>query len=156
MSRRRRAKKRETMPDPKYQSSLLQMVVNRVMKDGKKTLAYKIVYQTMDRLQEKTEQNPIQVLNEAIMNVRPIVEVKSKRVGGAAYQVPLDVTQERGTILAIRWILAAARSRSGMSIVSKLTSEILDASKKTGAAMKRRNEVHRMADANKAFAKFRF
>ena len=156
MSRRRRAKKRETMPDPKYHSPLLQMVVNRVMKNGKKTLAYKIVYQTMDRLQEKTDQNPIQVLNEAIMNVKPIVEVKSKRVGGAAYQVPLDVNQERGTVLAIRWILAAARSRSGMSIVSKLTSEILDASKKTGAAMKRRNEVHRMADANKAFAKFRF
>ena len=156
MSRRRRAKKRETMPDPKYHSPLLQMVVNRVMKNGKKTLAYKIVYQTMDRLQEKTDQNPIQVLNEAIMNVKPIVEVKSKRVGGAAYQVPLDVNQERGTVLAIRWILAAARSRSGMSIVSKLTSEILDASKKSGAAMKRRNEVHRMADANKAFAKFRF
>ena len=156
MSRRRRAKKRETLPDPKYQSPLLQMVVNRIMKNGKKTLAYKIVYQTMDRLQEKTEQNPILVLTEAIMNVKPLVEVKSKRVGGAAYQVPLDVNQERGTVLAIRWILTAARSRSGMSIVSKLTSEILDASKKTGAAMKRRNEVHRMADANKAFAKFRF
>ena len=156
MSRRRRAKKRETLPDPKYQSPLLQMVVNRIMKNGKKTLAYKIVYQTMDRLQEKTKQNPTLVLTEAIMNVKPIVEVKSKRVGGAAYQVPLDVNQERGTVLAIRWILAAARSRSGMSIVSKLTSEILDASKKTGAAMKRRNEVHRMADANKAFAKFRF
>jgi small subunit ribosomal protein S7 len=156
MSRRRRAKKRETMPDPKYQSALLQMLVNRVMKNGKKTLAYKIVYQTMDNLQEKTNQNPIQVLNQAIMNVKPVVEVKSKRVGGAAYQVPRDVKVERGTILAIRWVLTAARSRSGVSTVSKLTNEILDASKKTGAAMKRRNDVHKMAEANKAFAKFRF
>lgn len=156
MSRRHRAKKRLTTADPKYQSPLLQMVVNRVMKNGKKTLAYKIVYQTMDRLKEKTEQEPIQVLTQAIMNVKPVVEVKSQRVGGAAYQIPRDVSAERGTILAIRWILSAARSRSGMSTVSKLTSEILDASKKTGAAMKRRNEVHRMAEANKAFAKFRF
>ena len=156
MSRRHRAKKRETTADPKYQSPLLQMVVNRVMKNGKKTLAYNIVYQTMDSLKEKTDQEPIQVLTQAIMNVKPVVEVKSQRVGGAAYQIPRDVTTERGTILAIRWILSAARSRSGMSTVSKLTSEILDASKKTGAAMKRRNEVHRMAEANKAFAKFRF
>lgn len=156
MSRRRRAKKRETMPDPEYQSPLLQMIVNRIMKNGKKTLAYKIVYQTMENLEEKTNQPPIQVLNQAITNVKPVVEVKSKRVGGAAYQVPRDVSGERGTVLAIRWILTAARSRSGISTVSKLTSEILDASKKTGAAMKRRNDVHKMAEANKAFAKFRF
>jgi small subunit ribosomal protein S7 len=156
MSRRHRAKKRDTALDPKYQSPLLHMVVNRVMKNGKKGLAYKIVYQTMDSLKEKTNQDPLQVLNQAIMNVKPVVEVKSRRVGGAAYQIPRDVKAERGTILAIRWILSAARSRSGMSTVSKLTSEILDASKKTGAAMKRRNEVHRMAEANKAFAKFRF
>ena len=109
----------------------------------------------MDNLQEKTNQNPIQVLNQAIINVKPVVEVKSKRVGGAAYQVPRDVKIERGTVLAIRWILAAARSRSGVSTISKLTNEILDASKKTGAAMKRRNDVHKMAEANKAFAKFR-
>ena len=156
MSRRHRAKKRETAADPKYKSPLLQMVVNRVMKNGKKTLAYKIVYQTMDHLKEKTNQEPLHVLTQAITNVKPAVEVKSQRVGGAAYQIPRDVTSERGTILAIRWILSAARSRSGMSTVSKLTNEILDASKKTGAAMKRRNEVHRMAEANKAFAKFRF
>ena len=156
MSRRRRAKKREILPDPTYDSRLLHMVVNRVMKNGKKSLAYKIVYETMKQLAEKTQQDPVQVLEQAINNVKPLVEVKAQRVGGAAYQVPIEVNLERGTVLAIQWVLVAARSRSGMSTVSKLTNEILDASNKTGAAMKRRNEVHRMAEANKAFAKFRF
>jgi small subunit ribosomal protein S7 len=156
MSRRRRAKKREILPDPTYDSRLLHMFVNRVMKGGKKSLAYKIVYQTMQNLAEKTNQDPIKVVEEAVNNVKPLVEVKAKRVGGSAHQVPLEVSLDRGTVLAIQWILIAARSRSGISSVAKLTNEILDASKKTGAAMKRRSEVHRMAEANKAFAKFRF
>lgn len=156
MSRRRKAKKREILPDPTYNSRLLHMVVNRVMKNGKKALAYKIVYKTMTNLAEKTKEDPILILEQAINNVKPLVEVKAQRVGGAAYQVPREVNGERGTVLAIQWILSAARSRSGMSAVNKLTNEFLDASNKTGAAMKRRNEVHKMAEANKAFAKFRF
>lgn len=156
MSRRHRAKKRIISPDPTYDSRLVHMLVNRVMKDGKKSLAYKIVYEAMDLISEKTQQDPVQVLEESIRNVKPLVEVKAQRVGGSAYQVPLEVNTERGTVLAIQWLLAAARSRSGTSSISKLTNEIIDASNKTGGAIKRRSEVHRMAEANKAFAKFRF
>lgn len=156
MSRRRRAKKRIILPDPTYNSRLLHMIVNRVMKDGKKSLAYKIVYQVMDNLSEKTKKNPIEILELAISKVKPVVEVKPKRVGGAIYQVPRDVDADRGTVLAIQWILTAARSRSGTSTVAKLTGEILDASNESGSAIKKRNEVHRMADANKAFSRFRF
>lgn len=156
MSRRHRAKKRIITSDPTYDSRLVHMFVNRVMKNGKKTLAYKIVYQTMDLITKKTEQNSLQILEQAVQNVKPLVEVKAQRVGGSAYQVPLEVNTERGIVLAIQWILSAARNRSGSSSVLKLTNEILDAANKTGGAMKRRSEVHRMAEANKAFAKFRF
>nr|YP_010020404.1 ribosomal protein S7 [Ulva fenestrata]QOK35323.1 ribosomal protein S7 [Ulva fenestrata] len=156
MSRRHRAKKRIVSPDPYYDSILVHMLVNRIMKDGKKTLAYKIVYQTMQLISEKTEQNSLQILEQAIENVKPLVEVKAQRVGGSAYQVPIEVNSERGTVLAIQWILSAARNRAGNSSVLKLTNEILDAFAKTGGAIKRRTEVHRMAEANKAFAKFRF
>jgi small subunit ribosomal protein S7 len=156
MSRRHRAKKRVILPDPTYDSQLVHMLVNRVMKKGKKSLAYKIVYQTMEQLAEKTQQDPIKILEEAIRNVKPVVEVKAQRIGGSAYQVPLEVNIERGTVLAMQWILSAARSRSGNSSIVKLTNEILDASNKTGGAIKRRSEVHRMAEANRAFAKFRF
>ena len=156
MSRRRRAKKRIIAPDSVYESRLISMLVNRVMKDGKKSLAYKIVYQTMDQIAAKTEKDPIQVFEEAIQNAKPFVEVKARRIGGAAYQVPLEVNTERGTVLALQWVLAAARNRSGRSAISKLTNELIDDSKKTGGAIKKRDEVHRMAEANKAFAKFRF
>ena len=156
MSRRHRAKKRIVSPDPTYDSRLVHMLVNRIMKDGKKSLAYKIVYQTMNNLSEKTQQDAVQVLENAIRNVRPLVEVKAQRIGGSAYQIPLEVSTERGTVLAIQWILSSARSRSGTSAILKLTNEILDAANKTGGAMKKRSEVHRMAEANKAFAKFRF
>lgn len=156
MSRRHRAKKRIILPDPSYDSRLVHMLVNRVMKDGKKTLAYKIVYQTMQLISEKTKENSLKILEQAIENVKPIVEVKAQRIGGSAYQVPLEVNSERGTVLAIQWILFAARNRSGNSSVLKLTNEILDAFAKTGGAIRRRSEVHRMAEANKAFAKFRF
>jgi len=156
MSRRHRAKKRIISPDPYYDSILVHMLVNRIMKDGKKTLAYKIVYQTMQLISEKTEQNSLQILEQAIENVKPLVEVKAQRVGGSAYQVPIEVNSERGTVLAIQWILSAARNRAGNSSVLKLTNELLDAFAKTGGAIKRRTEVHRMAEANKAFAKFRF
>lgn len=156
MSRRHRAKKRTILPDPTYDSRLVHMLVNRVMKNGKKTLAYRIVYQTMEQLAEKTKQDPVQVLEEAVNNVKPVVEVKAQRIGGSAYQVPLEVNHERGTVLAIQWILRAAKIRSGNSSISKLTNELLDASNKLGGAIKRRSEIHRMAEANRAFAKFRF
>lgn len=156
MSRRHRAKKRIIAPDSIYDSRLINMLVNRVMKDGKKSLAYKIVYQTLIQIAEKTEQDPMQVFEEAIRNIKPFVEVKARRVGGSAYQVPLEVNPERGTVLALQWVLTAARNRSGRSAITKLTNELIDASKKTGAAIKKRDDVHRMAEANKAFAKFRF
>ena len=156
MSRRHRAKKRIIFPDSIYNSRLVSMLVNRLMKNGKKALAFKIVYQTMRLIGEKTNQDPIQILENAILNVKPLVEVKARRVGGSAYQVPVEVNSERGTVLAIQWILFAARNRSGINIIIKLTNEILDASNQIGGAIKRRLEVHRMAEANKAFAKFRF
>lgn len=156
MSRRRRAKKRIVSPDPTYDSRFIHMLVNRVMSHGKKSLAYKIVYQTMQSIAEKTQQDPIEVLEQAIKNAKPLVEVKARRIGGAAIQVPLEVDPERGTVLAMQWLLTAARNRSGRSSVSKLTNEVMDAANKTGGAIKRRDEVHRMAEANKAFAKFRF
>lgn len=156
MSRRHRAKKRIIFPDSIYNSRLVSMLVNRLMKNGKKALAFKIVYQAMRLIGEKTNQDPIQILENAILNVKPLVEVKARRVGGSAYQVPVEVNSERGTVLAIQWILFAARNRSGINIIIKLTNEILDASNQIGGAIKRRLEVHRMAEANKAFAKFRF
>lgn len=149
-------KRRAVLLDPRYNSPLVQMFVNRVMNHGKKPNAYKIVYAMMFQLSEKTEQDPIEVFQQALQNVRPLVEVKARRVGGSTYQVPREVKNDRGTVLAIRWILLAARSRSGSSFASRLTSEMLDAFNKTGSAMKRRNDIHRMAEANKAFAKFRF
>lgn len=149
-------KRRATLTDPRYDSPLVQMLVNRVMNHGKKASAYKMVYAMMSQLSQKTEQDPIEVFQQALQNVRPLVEVKARRVGGSTYQVPHEVKNDRGTILAIRWILLAARSRSGSGFVSRLTTEMLDAFNKTGSAMKRRNDVHRMAEANKAFAKFRF
>ena len=156
MSRRRRAKKRILSPDPTYDSRFIHMLVNRVMKDGKKSLAYRMVYQTMDLIAAKTEQDPIEVLGQAIANAKPLIEVKARRIGGSAYQVPLEVNVERGTVLAMQWLLTAARNRSGRSTVLKLTNELMDAANKTGGAIKRRDEVYRMAEANKAFAKFRF
>ena len=156
MSRRRRAKKRIIFPDPTYDNHFVSMLINRIMKNGKKPLASKIVYQTMELLAENTQQDPIEVLETAINNVKPLVEVKAQRVGGASYQIPLEVPSERGILLAVQWILSAAKNRSGKTMISKLTQEILDAFNKTGGAIKRRSEAHRMAEANKAFAKFRF
>ena len=156
MSRRHRAKKRIIFPDSIYDSRLVSMLVHRIMKNGKKALAFKIVYQALCLIGEKTQQDPLQILENAILNVKPLVEVKARRVGGSAYQVPIEVNSERGTVLAIQWILFAARNRSGINIIIKLTNEILDASNQIGGAIKRRIEVHRMAEANKAFAKFRF
>ena len=148
--------RRAVQRDPRYDSPLVQMLVNRVMKNGKKTCARRIVYAMMDELARKTGSEALTVTQQALQNVRPTVEVKAKRVGGSTYQVPREVKNDRGTVLAIRWVLNAARSRSGSGFASRLTSEMHDAYLKTGSAMKRRNDVHRMAEANRAFAKFRF
>lgn len=149
-------KKRHLSPDPRYNSRLIQMLVNRLMKKGKKALAYKIIYETIDQIGNITKKDPVQIIEQAVRNATPLVEVKARRVGGSTYQIPKQVPSERGTTLSIRWILAACRSRSGKNMISKLTSEFIDASKKTGEAIRKRNEAHRMAEANRALAKVKF
>jgi len=156
MSRRHRAKKREISADPNYESILVHMIVNRLMKDGKKHMAYRIMYDALNEIKKTTNEDPIKTLTTACNNVKPTVEVKPRRVGGSALQVPVEVKSERGTVLAIQWILAAARSRAGSNIVTKLKQELLEAASESGGAIKKRNEVKRMAEANKAFARFRF
>ena len=156
MSRRRTAKKRLLTPDPIYDSRLVHMLVNRIMKSGKKSVAYKICYEALNDIAETTKQEAVLILEQAIRNATPVVELKARRVGGATYQVPIEVQPERGSALAIQWILNAARSRSGRDMVSKLKAEVLDAAKNSGGAIRKRDEVHKMAEANKAFAKYRF
>ncbi len=156
MARRRPPKKIESSPDPVYGSTLVQMVVNRLMKQGKKPLAYRVCYRSMELLEKETKRDPLLLLEEAIRNVTPTMQVKAKRRGGSTYQVPVPVEIKQGTALAIRWILSACRQRSGKTMALKLRDELLDASKRMGSAMRRREEVNRMAEANKAFAKNRF
>ena len=156
MSRRRTPKKRSVMPDPVYDSRLVELLVRQIMRKGKKSLAYKIMYESMTFIAETTQQDPLTVLEQAVRNATPLVEVKARRIGGSTYQVPLEVLPERGTALAIRWILTACRNRTGRTMASKLTNELLEASKNAGNAIRKRDEVHKMAEANKAFAKYRF
>ena len=156
MSRRRTAKKRLITPGPIYNSTLVTMLINRLLLKGKKTLAQQIFYQAMKKIEESTQQDPLEVLRQAVVNVTPLVEVKARRVGGSTYQVPLEVKADRGTSLALRWLIKSARTRSGREMVSKLSNEILDAFNNTGAAVRKREEIHRMAEANKAYAQFRF
>lgn len=156
MPRRRTPKKRFLSPDPVYDSRLIHMIVNHLMKKGKKSLAFRLLYQSMIQIGETTQQDPVKVVEQAIRNATPLVEVKSRRIGGSTYQVPLEVNPERGTALAIRWLLTSCRNRAGKNMVGKLTNEFLDASKNVGNAIRKRDEVHRMAEANKAFAKYRF
>jgi len=156
MPRRYRPPKREIEPDLRYNSVLVAKFINKIMKDGKKSLATRIMYQAMDILQERTRRPALEVLEEAVRNVSPILEVKPRRVGGATYQVPVEVPPHRQTSLAIRWILGAARNRSGRSMAEKLAAELMDAVNKTGAAIKKREDTHRMAEANQAFAHYRW
>jgi len=156
MSRRRTPKKRSVMPDPVYDNRLIELIVRQIMRKGKKSLAYKIMYESMTQISETSQQDPVLVIEQAIRNATPLVEVKARRVGGSTYQVPLEVIPERGTALAIRWILSSCRNRAGRSMSSKLTNELLEASKNSGNAVRKRDEVHKMAEANKAFAKYRF
>ena len=156
MPRRRIAAKRETLPDPKFGSELLAKFINMVMVDGKKAVAEKILYDALDRVSERTKGEPMEVLEKALENVRPIVEVKSRRVGGATYQVPVEVRPVRRNTLAMRWLIDAARKRSEKSMAHRLAGELSDAAEARGSAVKKREETHRMADANKAFSYFRW
>jgi small subunit ribosomal protein S7 len=155
--RRRGAEKREPLPDPKYKNKTVAKFINMVMTEGKKSIAEKIVYGAFDILKEKTkEQDVINVFNKAIDNVRPRLEVKPRRVGGATYQVPVEVSQGRGASLAMRWIRDIAQSKKGRPMGEKLAEELLSAYKGEGAAIKKREDTHKMAEANKAFAHFKW
>jgi small subunit ribosomal protein S7 len=154
--RRRRAPKRPVMPDPVYNSQVVTKFINKVMWDGKKTLAEKIVYGAIERLNEKGEEKGIDIFFKAIENVKPLLEVRSRRVGGATYQVPMEVRAERQQTLAIRWIVDAARNRNERTMVERLANELWDAANERGAAFKKREDTHRMAEANKAFAHYRW
>ena len=156
MSRRHSADKREINPDPKFGDLVVTKFMNAVMYDGKKSVAETIVYGALDQIQAKTKQDPVVAFKQALDNVAPHVEVRSRRVGGATYQVPVEVRPERRQALAIRWIIQAARDRSGHSMKEKLSAELLDAFNRRGNAVKKREDTHKMADANKAFAHYRW
>ena len=156
MPRRRLLEKPLLTPDPVYNSPLVHKIVNQLMKKGKKSVAYKIIYNAMRDIQRITFLNPVRVIEQAVENATPIVEIKAKRVGGATYQVPLKVNSERGTTLSIRWLLAASRKKSGKAktMASKMTNEFLEAAQNTGSAVGKRKEIKKIADANKAFERF--
>jgi len=154
--RKRRAVKRDVLPDPIYNSKLVTKLVNSIMLDGKKGTAQQILYGAFDIVKEKTGENPIDVLDKAMENIRPALEVKSRRVGGANYQVPIEVKANRAQALALRWLTQYARLRGGHSMAEKLANEIMDAANGVGGAVKKREDTHRMAEANKAFAHYRW
>ena len=156
MSRRGQIAKRDVLPDPLYNSKVVTRLINNIMLDGKKGVAQKIVYGAFEIIQEKTGKDPIEVFDAAMENVMPVLEVKARRIGGATYQVPLEVRPERRQTLGLRWITFFARARSERTMRERLAAEIMDAANKTGGAVKRCDDTHRMAEANKAFAHFRY
>jgi small subunit ribosomal protein S7 len=156
MSRRHSADKREINPDPKFGDLIVTKFMNAVMYDGKKSVAETIVYGALDQVQAKTKQEPVTVFHQALDNVAPHVEVRSRRVGGATYQVPVDVRPERRQALAIRWLIAAARNRNETTMVERLSGELMDAANNRGTAVKKREDTHKMAEANRAFAHYRW
>ncbi len=156
MSRRRAAERRDVLPDALHGDIVLTKFINSVMRDGKKAVAEGIVYGALDRIRDTTAQDPIGVFHLALNAVRPAVEVRSRRIGGATYQVPVEVGPDRQQALAIRWLIGAARARSETTMVQRLSGEFLDASRQRGAAVKKREDTHRMADANKAFSHYRW
>jgi len=156
MARRNRASKRYVAPDVKYNSQLVAGFINKLMKGGKKTLAARIFYDALDIIEERTKKPGIDIFEQAIKNATPLIEVRPRRVGGATYQIPLEVRPERRRSLAIRWLVTSARARSGKSMAEKLAGELLDASNNQGATVKRREDTHRMAEANRAFAHYRW
>ena len=156
MSRRNTAKKRGISPDPLYNSRLISMLTMRILKHGKKSLAQKIIYNALDIIKERMSTNPLEILEKAVRNATPLVEVKARRVGGSTYQVPIEIRAYRGTNLALRWITLFAKKRSGKNMATKLANEILDAFNENGNTVRKREETHRMAEANKAFAHYRY
>ncbi|WP_269929824.1 30S ribosomal protein S7 [Aminobacter sp. HY435] len=156
MSRRHSADKREINPDPKFGDLVVTKFMNAVMYDGKKSIAETIVYGALDQVQAKTKQEPVSVFHQALDNVAPHVEVRSRRVGGATYQVPVDVRPERRQALAIRWLITAARNRNETTMVDRLSGELMDAANNRGTAVKKREDTHKMAEANRAFAHYRW
>ena len=154
--RKNRAKKRDVLPDAVYNSKLVTKVINQIMLDGKKGTAEKIFYQAFDMIKEKTNEDPMEVFNKAMENIRPALEVKSRRVGGSNYQVPMEVDDERAQALALRWLINYAKLRNGKGMAINLANEIKDAANGVGGACKKREDTHRMAEANKAFAHFKW
>ena len=156
MSRRRVATKREIMPDPKFGERTIAKFINMLMKGGKKSVAERIVYGALEKMEARNKGEPIELFKQALDNVRPVVEVKSRRVGGATYQIPVEVRPERSMALAMRWIVDASKSRSEKNMGERLAGELLDAAESRGNAMKKREDTHRMAEANKAFSHYRW
>jgi len=156
MPRRQRVTKRVLLPDPRYHNRVMAKFINSVMTRGKKSLAEKIVYTALETVEGRTRRPGLEVFEQAMRNVTPVIEVKPRRVGGSTYQVPVEIRGDRRQALAIRWIIRAARTRSGRSMAEKLAAELMDAANNTGATVRRREEVHRMAESNKAFSHYRF
>nr|QCI07054.1 ribosomal protein S7 [Haraldiophyllum bonnemaisonii] len=156
MSRRNIAKRRIIPPDPIYNSRLISLLIVRILKNGKKGLAQKIIYEALDIIKNKTTNDPLEILEKAIRNTTPLVEVKARRIGGSTYQVPMEVRAYRGTNLALRWITKFALTRTGNSMAVKLANEIIDASNENGNSIRKKEETHKMAEANKAFAHYRY
>ena len=156
MSRKKTQPKKVVTPDPIFKSTIIPKLINSIMYDGKKVVAEKIVYEAIEKIKSKTKEEPINVFNEAINNIKPTVEVRSRRVGGATYQVPVEVRAERRQALAIRWVIELARKRSENTMMERLSSELMDAANNRGAAVKKREDTHKMAEANKAFSHYRW
>ena len=154
--RKRRAEKRDVLPDPIYKSKVVTRLINAVMKSGKKGTAEKIIYGSFDIIKTRTGREPIEVFEQALENIKPALEVKNRRVGGSNVQVPIEVSEERGQTLALRWLVNYARLRNGKTMIENLANEIIDAANETGGAVKKREDTHRMAEANKAFAHMRW
>jgi small subunit ribosomal protein S7 len=156
MSRRNRAQRVLAQPDPIYNSRLVTLLVSRILKSGKKSLAQRIVYKSLEIISDKTEENPVLVLEKAVKNVTPQVEVKARRVGGSTYQVPIEIRAYRGTNVSLKWITEFSRDRAGKTMSFKLANEIMDAAKEAGNSIRKKEQTHKMAEANKAFAHFRY
>jgi len=156
MSRRRAAEKRQVLPDPKYGDLVITRLMNRLMVDGKKSVAERIVYGAFDDIEKKSGSDPVTLFHEALSNIKPQIEVRSRRVGGATYQVPVEVRSDRSQALALRWIIDLSRKRSENTMVERLSAELLDAANNRGAAVKKREDTHKMAEANKAFSHYRW
>lgn len=156
MSRRTVIQKRPVPPDSVYNSRLVSMMVRRLMRSGKQSLAYRIIYDAFKIIEERTGAEPLETFERAVRNATPLVEVKARRVGGATYQVPMEVRSDRGTALALRWLIQFSRQRAGRTMAMRLANELMDAANETGSAIRKREETHRMAEANKAFAHYRY